>query len=85
MFLDEDIRLELAEYDALAIIEWDVLVASDQSFAKLYRAAFGSTENFWVKGSNVEGTNFHSEAAVVEMWHGAGFTHAIFYGNAPLL
>lgn len=29
MFLDEDVRRQFAEYDALAVIEWDVIVAHD--------------------------------------------------------
>lgn len=78
MFLDQDVRPHLAEYDALAIIEWDVLVASDESFSELYKAAFGSTEEFWVKGSNLEGTNFHTTAAERDMWHVLGHIN----GNA---
>lgn len=29
LFLDEEIRKQFAEYDALAVIEWDVIVAHD--------------------------------------------------------
>ena len=85
MFLDEDVRSQLSDYDALAVIEWDVLVASDRSFAELYRAAFTSSESFWVKGSNLEGTNFHEDAADTKMWHVLGHINgnAIYNNNDP--
>ncbi|CAM9712766.1 unnamed protein product [Ectocarpus sp. 4 AP-2014] len=78
MFLDEDVRASLSEYDALSIIEWDVLVASDNSFEELYHAAFRVNEEFWVKGSNLEGTSFHSNADAIEMWQVLGHIN----GNA---
>ncbi len=86
MFLDEGVKAELEEYDALAIIEWDVLVASDRSFAELYRAAFSNSEDFWVKGSNLEGTNFHTVAESSEMWHVMGHINgnAIYNNNDPV-
>lgn len=68
LFLDEGIRAQLVSFDALAIIEWDVLVAHDQSFDKLYRAAFDAVEPFWVKGSTLTGTNFHGTAAITDHW-----------------
>ena len=85
MFLDEDIRSELSEYDALAIVEWDVLVATDRSFEELYHAAFRVNEDFWVKGSNLEGTNFHSTSEVSEMWRVLGHINgnAIYNNNDP--
>lgn len=86
MFLDEGVKADLSAYDALAIIEWDVLVASDRSFAELYRAAFENSEDFWVKGSNLEGTNFHSVAESSEMWHVMGHINgnAIYNNNDPV-
>ncbi|CAN0338180.1 unnamed protein product [Ectocarpus fasciculatus] len=85
MFLDEDIRAELSEYDALAIVEWDVLVATDRSFEELYHAAFRVNEEFWVKGSNLEGTNFHSSADVTDMWRVMGHINgnAIYNNKDP--
>ena len=86
MFLDEGVKAELSEYDALALIEWDVLVASDRSFEELYRAAFDNSEEFWVKGSNLEGTNFHAVAESSEMWHVMGHMNgnAIYNNNDPV-
>eukprot|EP00903_Cladosiphon_okamuranus_P019225 g17679.t1 len=84
MFTDEAVKASLEEYDALAIIEWDVLVASDRSFAELYRAAFNNAEDFWVKGSNLEGTNFHTAMAESsDMWHVMGHINgnAIYNNN----
>ncbi|CBJ49205.1 expressed unknown protein [Ectocarpus siliculosus] len=85
MFLDEGVHAELSEYDALAIIEWDVLVATDRSFEELYHAAFRVNEEFWVKGSNLEGTNFHSSADVTDMWRVMGHINgnAIYNNNDP--
>ncbi len=86
MFLDEGVRADLSEYDALAIIEWDVLVASDKSFEELYHAAFRVNEDFWVKGSNLEGTNFHQSSTHNNMWHVLGHINgnAIYNNNDPM-
>ncbi|CAM9131448.1 unnamed protein product, partial [Ectocarpus fasciculatus] len=83
MFLDERTRSNFSEYDALAIIEWDVLVATDRSFEELYHAAFRVNEEFWVKGSNLEGTNFHSSSMMSDMWHVLGHINgnAIYNNN----
>ncbi|CAM9322048.1 unnamed protein product, partial [Hapterophycus canaliculatus] len=85
MFLDDDVRSSLSEFDALAILEWDVLVASDRSFEQLYHAAFRTAEEFWMKGSNLEGTSFHSSAEVSDMWHVLGHINgnAIYNNNDP--
>ena len=85
MFLDDGVKVSFAAYDALAIVEWDVLVASDRSFAELYRAAFDNAEDFWVKGSNLEGTNFHAVAESSEMWHVMGHINgnAIYNNTDP--
>ncbi|CAM9579400.1 unnamed protein product [Ectocarpus fasciculatus] len=85
MFLDENVRSSLSEYDALSIIEWDVLVASDNSFEELYHAAFRVNEEFWVKGSNLEGTSFHSSAEASEMWQVLGHINgnAIYNNGDP--
>ncbi|CAM9319802.1 unnamed protein product [Ectocarpus sp. 12 AP-2014] len=85
MFLDENVRSSLSEYDALSIVEWDVLVASDSSFEELYHAAFRVNEEFWVKGSNLEGTSFHSSAEASEMWQVLGHINgnAIYNNDDP--
>lgn len=85
MFLDEEVRPQLSAYDALAIIEWDVHVVSDNSFEQLYLSAFGGTEDFWVKGSTVAGTTFHDIAAYTDMWHVLGHINgnAIYNNNDP--
>lgn len=36
------------------------------SFHKLYQAAFGGIEPFWVKGSTLEGVNFHETVVLPE-------------------
>lgn len=46
---------ELDEYDAIAIIEWDVVVAHESSFKRLHEAAFDNSEPFWIKGSILAG------------------------------
>lgn len=68
LFLDEAIKAQVSSFGMIAIIEWDVLVAHDQSFEKLHRAAFDSVEPFWVKGSTLAGTNFHGTAAITDHW-----------------
>eukprot|EP00903_Cladosiphon_okamuranus_P008109 g7816.t1 len=85
MFLDEDVRPHLVEYNAFAIIEWDVLVATDRSFEELYVAAFQVNEEFWVKGSNLEGTSFHSSAEMTGMWQVLGHINgnAIYNNDDP--
>ncbi|CAM9477738.1 unnamed protein product [Ectocarpus sp. 8 AP-2014] len=84
MFLDPDVARELHEYDALAIIEWDVLVAHHTSFSRLYETAFCS-EPFWVKGSTLAGTEFHQTATVRDMWHVLGHLNgnAIYNNTDP--
>lgn len=77
LFLDEHVAASLKEYDALAVIEWDVLVAHSTSFSRLYDAAF-SSEPFWVKGSTLAGTEFHQTAKLRDMWHVLGHLN----GNA---
>lgn len=85
MYLDADVRHQLAVYDALAIIEWDVLVASEESFSKLYDASFDGGDEFWVKGSTLEGTSFHHSAVNTDMWHVLGHINgnAIYDNNDP--
>ncbi|CAM9496666.1 unnamed protein product, partial [Choristocarpus tenellus] len=78
LFLDEEIKKQLSSYDMLAWIEWDVIVAHETSFDRLYSAAFGSDEAFWVKGSTLAGDNFHATATVAESWHVLGHLN----GNA---
>lgn len=57
MFLDPVVREDLEDYDALAIIEWDVVVAHPSSFHRLHEAAFTNSEPFWVKGSTLAGVS----------------------------
>ncbi|CAB1098702.1 unnamed protein product [Ectocarpus sp. CCAP 1310/34] len=85
MFLDENVRSSLSEYDALSTVEWDVLVASDNSFEELYHAALRVNEEFWVKGSKLEGTSFHSSAEASEMWQVLGHINgnAIYNNDDP--
>eukprot|EP00903_Cladosiphon_okamuranus_P021318 g19589.t1 len=78
IFLDRGIARHFGGYDALAILEWDVVVAHPTSFDRLYKAAFFSAEPFWVKGSTLTGAEFHETAAVSEMWHILGHLN----GNA---
>ncbi|CAN0126388.1 unnamed protein product [Ectocarpus sp. 12 AP-2014] len=79
------LKKSLSEYDALSIIEPDVLVASDNSFEELYHAAFRVNEEFWVKGSNLEGTSFHSNADAIERWQVLGHINgnAIYNNDDP--
>ncbi|CBJ28664.1 hypothetical protein Esi_0117_0037 [Ectocarpus siliculosus] len=79
------LRKSLSEYDALSIIEPVVLVASDNSFEELYHAAFRVNEEFWVKGSNLEGTSFPSSAEASGMWQVLGHINgnAIYNNDDP--
>ena len=85
MFLDENVRPHFSEYDAISIIEWDVMVAHDTSFEHLYHAAFGGGEPFWVKGSVLAGASFHKSAIESDMWHVLGHINgnAIYNNNDP--
>ncbi|CAM9930909.1 unnamed protein product [Ectocarpus sp. 6 AP-2014] len=59
LYLDSTIRRQFADYDALAVMEWNVIVAHDRSFEELYTAAFGGVEPFWVKGSALVSGSSH--------------------------
>ncbi|CBN75425.1 expressed unknown protein [Ectocarpus siliculosus] len=85
LYLDSNVRRQLIEYDALAIIEWDVIVAHDTSFEKLYAAAFGGVEPFWIKGSTLEGVNFHETVVLAESRHVLGHINgnAIYNNTDP--
>ncbi|CAM9163653.1 unnamed protein product, partial [Ectocarpus sp. 8 AP-2014] len=84
MFLDGEVAHSLGEYDALAVVEWDVFVAHSTSFSRLYDAAFYS-EPFWVKGSTLGGTEFHQTAHIRDMWHVLGHLNgnAIYNNTDP--
>ncbi|CAM9650691.1 unnamed protein product, partial [Ectocarpus sp. 12 AP-2014] len=84
MFLDGEVAHSLEEYDALAVVEWDVYVAHSTSFSRLYDAAFFS-EPFWVKGSTLGGTEFHQTAHISDMWHILGHLNgnAIYNNSDP--
>ncbi|CAM9729877.1 unnamed protein product [Scytosiphon promiscuus] len=85
LFLDETIRSQMSSFGAIAIIEWDVLVAHDRSFERLHHAAFDAVEPFWVKGSTLAGTNFHGTAAITDHWHVLGHINgnAIYNNSDP--
>lgn len=78
LFLDDDISFTLEGYDAIAVLEWDVVVAHSTSFERLYQSTFASTDEFWVKGSTLAGPEFHDIAGVSGMWHILGHLN----GNA---
>lgn len=78
LYLDPGVARAFESYDALAILEWDVMVAHPTSFERLYKAAFLSSEEFWVKGSTLAGKEFHETAGVSGMWHILGHLN----GNA---
>lgn len=42
MLHDERFRPHLSEYDALVIVEWELLLTTDTSLENIYRAAFGT-------------------------------------------
>lgn len=68
LFLDPYVVVEqLKEYYAIASIEWDVHVAHASRFSRLYEAAAGSSEPFWVKGSTLNGNEFNETASVTEL------------------
>lgn len=48
------------------------------SFEKLYAASFGGVEPFWIKGSTLEGVNFHETVVLPESRHVLGHIN----GNA---
>ena len=52
---DEDDQGQLSEYDALAIMQWNVVVATDQFFEDLYKAAFDPTGENEVECTNACG------------------------------
>ncbi|CAM9604376.1 unnamed protein product [Scytosiphon promiscuus] len=87
LYLDPKVRAQLMDYHALAIIEWDVIVAHDTSFQKLYAAAFGGIEPFWIKGSTLEGVNFHETVVLPESRHVLGHINgnAIYNNTDPAL
>lgn len=85
LFLEDTIKEQLEGFGAIAVIEWDVLVAHDKSFEKLYIAAFDVVEPFWVKGSILAGTNFHGTATITDNWHMLGHINgnAIYNNSDP--
>ncbi|CAM9328797.1 unnamed protein product, partial [Ectocarpus sp. 12 AP-2014] len=85
LFLEDTIKEKLERFGAIAVIEWDVQVAHDKSFEKLYIAAFDVVEPFWVKGSILAGTNFHGTATITDNWHMLGHINgnAIYNNSDP--
>ena len=53
MFTDEGIRSQLEMYDAVAVIDWDVVVL-EESLQRLYSAAFEPSDKqpYWVKAAD---------------------------------
>lgn len=78
LFLSKEVSEKFVQYDAIACLEWDVIVAHERSFGRLYHAAFSATEPFWMKGSTLAGTEFHETATVSRMWFVLGHLN----GNA---
>eukprot|EP00752_Nemacystus_decipiens_P013816 g12266.t1 len=68
LFLDETIRDSLRRFQAIAILEWDVIVADDNSFDMMHRAAFDGLDEYWVKGASLAGVNFHETALLWHQW-----------------
>ena len=66
LFLAPDVRAHFVEYDALAILEWDLIIAHEESFERLYSTAFTSKEPFWIKGSHRAGAS--DEGVVMKIW-----------------
>lgn len=85
LFLDPKIRPHVEEYEALAIVDWDVIVAHETTFARLYSHTFSSSEGFWIKGSRLARSGFHDIAALPEMWHILGHLdgNAIYNNTDP--
>lgn len=63
LFLAPDVRAHFIEYDALAILDWDIVATQEASFDRLYWTTFTATEPFWVKGSSHTGICSEDEAA----------------------
>lgn len=68
LFLATDVRAHFIEYDALAILDWDTIIAQETSFERLYSMAFTVSEPFWVKGSPLEATHFDDDVRSPGMW-----------------
>ncbi|CAB1101450.1 unnamed protein product [Ectocarpus sp. CCAP 1310/34] len=85
LFLEDTFKEKLERFGAIAIMEWDVRVAHDKSFEKLYIAAFDVVEPFWVKGSVLAGTNFHGTATITDNWRMLGHINgnAIYNNSDP--
>lgn len=56
LFLVPDVRAYFVVYDAIAIMDWDTIIAQETTFERLYRTTFEGSEPFWVKGSRLGGT-----------------------------
>ena len=63
LFVSPEVRASFVDYDAIAMLEWDIIVAQGRSFEGLYLGAFTGSEPFWVKGSRLAGVNFDENAA----------------------
>ena len=69
LFLVPDVRAYFVDYDAIAILDWDTIIAQETSFERLYRTAFEGSEPFWVKGSRL-GETFLNDGELLDtnMW-----------------
>lgn len=68
LFLSPDVRMHVVEYEALAILDWEVVIPQKESFERLYSIAFEVTEPFWIKGSRHPG-DYSEERATTGTWH----------------
>ena len=76
-------RAHFVEYDALAILDWDIIIAHEESFERLYSTAFTAKEPFWIKGSRYAGTSDDGAAMNIRDSHNHLDGNAI-YNNSDI-
>lgn len=79
--MEPSVSSQFDEYDAFAVMEWDVHVAHETSFerlGRLYESAMEAEEPFWVKGSPLAGVQLHQTATLPNKWSTLGHLN----GNA---
>ena len=79
LFLAPTVRASFVDYDALAILDWDIIIAQDMSFKMLYSAAFTADQSYWVKGSRLAEMSSEEKFASPEL---LGQLPAYLDGNA---
>ena len=67
LFLSSAVRASFVDYDALAMLDWDIIIAQETSFEMLYSAAFTAGQSYWVKGSQLAGTSSEEKFASPDM------------------